>query len=508
MNRQCDVVIVGSGIAGLYTALLLDPSLKVIVLTKKKIEDCNSYLAQGGIAAAIDKENDTFEAYANDTIRAGAGICDREALRVMIGESEENIKMLQEFGAVFDHNKEGLSLTREAGHSHSRILHIDGDATGKGIMDVLIKKARNQSNIEIRENSFCLDLIKDDKRCLGVVALEEDITCYYLAGAVVLAAGGVGMIYGVTTNVCTITGDAIAMAKRAGVVIEDMEFVQFHPTVFHNQENKRFLISEAVRGEGAVLRNIRGERFMQHYDKRQELAPRDIVARAIITEMKRTQAEHVFLDLTHMDKEYVLRRFPNISAKCKEYGIDITKQMIPVSPAQHYLMGGIKTDLWGRTSLPGLYACGENACTGVHGANRLASNSLLEGLVFAKRSALMINKSLPSEKISFADIKEKNKALYLAKECNVEDERNKIQKIMRNYSGIIRSKYGLNKGSQELTKIEKSLQKKKCLSVGYIECCNILTVAKLIAEHAMKRKASIGAHYLSEGVETLPEAKG
>lgn len=506
MKKQGDVIIIGSGVAGLYAALLVDPSFKVIVLTKGRVEESNSYLAQGGIAAAIGPEKDAPEAYINDTLKAGAGHCNLKAIKVMIGESDENIRILQQFGTQFDRKNEGLALTREGGHSRSRILHIDGDATGKGIMDVLIKKARNQANIEIRENSFCIELLKQRNRCCGVAAFEENGISHYLASAVILAAGGIGMVYGITTNVSTLTGDAIAMAERAGVTVKDMEFVQFHPTVFHNLENKRFLISEALRGEGAFLRNIYRERFMQRYDERLELAPRDIVARAISSEMKRTHADHVFLDLTHLDSQFIRKRFPNISKKCQEFGINIATQMIPVSPAQHYLMGGIQTDLWGRTNLACLYACGENACTGVHGANRLASNSLLEALVFAKRTAFMINNDLQGVKNEAADYTEKS-GLYLAAECNVDEERNKIQSLMRNYAGIIRSMHGLSRCYQELAKIEKALQKKKCFSKSFIECSNILATAKIITVQASRRGESIGAHFLAENVHSLPEAK-
>lgn len=496
MNKKCDVLIIGSGIAGLYAASLLDPSLDVVVLTKGRMEESNSFLAQGGIAAVIDKEQDSTEDHLNDTLIAGAGICNLRALEVLVEEAAHNISTLQKIGVSFDQEDGKITLTREGGHGRSRILHINGDATGQGIMEVLIKNTQSKPNIHIIENSFCLDLLLKNNRCIGAVALEEQQLNYYYAKSVILASGGIGMIYGITTNVCTLTGDAIAIAEHAGVEIKDMEFVQFHPTVFHNHENKRFLISEAVRGEGAVLRNIYGERFMHKYAEQQELAPRDIVSRAIISEMEETEADHVYLDLTHLNMEYIFGRFPNITAKCKEYGIDVATQMIPVSPAQHYLMGGIKTDLWSRTNIPGLYACGETACTGVHGANRLASNSLLEALVFANRAVQMINASIAGIPAVSPDEMENKEVSLVEEKCDVSKEKEKIQMTMRKYAGIIRSKEGLLSCEQELKKIEKALQKKECFNKEFMECWNILTTAKVITRQALWRGESIGAHYL------------
>jgi L-aspartate oxidase len=499
MINKCDVLIVGGGLAGLYAALSLETKFKVTVLTKGRIEEANSYLAQGGIAAAIDEE-DNPEDHFRDTLKAGAGLCDLQALNILVTETEENINNLMELGVVFDQEKGRFALTMEGGHSRSRILHIDGDATGKGLMKVLIQEAYRRPNIKIIENSFCKELIVKNKLCLGAVALEGDKVKYYVAKTVILATGGIGQVYGITSNSIAATGDAIAMAYRVGAEIIDMEFIQFHPTVFYSKDNNRFLISEAVRGEGAILRNILGERFMEQYDKRLELAPRDIVARAIVNEMKKTKADFVFLDLNHLNKDYIVNRFPNITAKCKEYGIDITTQMIPVAPAQHYCMGGIKTDLFARTNISRLYACGETACTGVHGANRLASNSLLEAIVFAKRASRMINSSLPEICINEADIfsdfdfSEKS----LCHDCDMIKERRKIQNTMREYAGVIRSKAGLLKCQGILNEIEKTLESQKCVGKDCLECNNILTTAKIITQQSLNRKESIGAHYIAE----------
>lgn len=495
MNNMSNVIIVGSGLAGLYAALRLDPSLNVTILTKGRMEESNSYLAQGGIAAVIDQEKDKPEYHFNDTLIAGANVCNLQALHVLIDEAAQNISNLQSLGVIFDQENGEPLLAREGGHSRNRILHVDGDATGKGIMEVLIRNVQSRSNIKIIEHSFCIDILMADNRCIGVAALEENKLNYYYARSVILATGGIGMIYGITTNACTLTGDAIAMAGRAGAEIKDMEFIQFHPTVFYTQENKRFLISEAVRGDGAFLKNIHGERFMHKYDQRLELAPRDVVSRAIVSEMENTQACHVFLDLAHLDRAHIFNHFPNIAAKCKDYGIDIATQMIPVAPAQHYLMGGIKTDLWARTDIPGLYACGETACTGVHGANRLASNSLLEALVFANRAAHMIHAG--SESAADVTLARVEKTEMLSEDrSDVSEERKEIQSAMRKYAGIIRSEEGLNIGCKVLLEIENSLRHKKCATKEFMECFNMLTTAKLIVQQALKRRESIGAHYI------------
>ena len=329
-----------------------------------------------------------------------------------------------------------------------------------------------------------------------MAALEDGRLRLYPAKAIILATGGIGAVYGITSNSLVATGDGIAMGSRVGTVIQDMEFIQFHPTVFSGK-GKRFLISEAVRGEGAVLRNINGHRFMHLYDQREELAPRDVVSRAIISEMKKTGSSYVYLDLTHMNKNYVCKRFPNIATKCRECGIDITGQMVPVAPAQHYLMGGIKTDLWARTNIPGLYACGETAFTGVHGANRLASNSLLEALVFSKRACRMINKEIKGvvKEVVFS---RQIPGWFCAGEYDTSKERLMIQEIMCEYAGIIRSKEGLAICAQLLSEAEARLKKKMSFHKDFLECMNILVNAKLIVDFARRRKISVGAHYLIE----------
>lgn len=493
MIKTCDVIIIGSGIAGLYAALMLKPSLDIVVLTKDRLEESNSYLAQGGIAAALG-EDDSVNYHFQDTLQAGAGLCNKQALKVMVREAKDNIENLIRLGIVFDNKDNKLSLTKEGGHSRARIIHLK-DFTGKGIMDGLIKEVKKRPNIKVIEHSFALGLNINSGVCKGLSALENSEIINYSAPSIILATGGLGIVYGHTTNSHTATGDAIAMAWQAGAVISNMEFIQFHPTALHTTDQQRFLISEAVRGEGAYLRNKYGRRFMDSYDSRGELAPRDIVSRAIIQEMIKTKAENVYLDLTHLDKEYIKKRFPGITARCLKEGIDLTIQMIPVSPSQHYCMGGIKTNLEGQTSIPGLYAIGETACTGVHGANRLASNSLLEAVVFARRAANKINTSRKKKYTPTpTDGYIQKRAIQGFK--SIDKEKSETQQAMRYYGGIVRSREGLLKCRGILDEINASLCQKKCLDREYLECANMLAAARLIIQQALDRKKSIGSHYL------------
>ncbi|HEX9059475.1 MAG TPA: L-aspartate oxidase, partial [Clostridia bacterium] len=390
-----DIVIIGSGIAGVYTALQIPLSYNVAILTKESMDTSNSVLAQGGIAVSLDKE-DSPQLHFRDTIYAGAGLCDEDSVWVLVNEAASNIENLFKFGVNFDKkDTDELSLTREGAHSKNRIIHA-GDTTGKEVCDKLISEVITHSNVKIKEKIFAIDLLTDNGKCYGVLAYDETQNKIkaFMSRTVVCATGGFGQIYKNTTNPDVSTGDGLCLAYRAGAKLMDLEFIQFHPTVLHHKDNKSFLISEAVRGEGAVLRNINGDRFMDSYHPLRELAPRDVVSRAIFKEMKKTNSEFVYLDITFKGKEYLENRFPNIYKTCLEYGIDISKDYIPVAPAEHYCMGGIKTDVFGRTGIKGLYACGEAACTGIHGANRLASNSLLEGLVFGHKIGEEIEQSL------------------------------------------------------------------------------------------------------------------
>jgi L-aspartate oxidase len=384
---QADYAVVGSGVAGLRAAIELSSAGSVLVLAKSNLSDSATAWAQGGIAVALSDE-DEIGLHEQDTLNAGDGLCRPEAVALLVEEGPTYINQLIEWGTEFDRAGTKLAFTREAAHSRSRILHAHGDSTGREISRALLARAHKIPHLHLCAHSFTTSLILEDGRAVGVRFLDENDGSLHevRALAVLLATGGLGQIYRETTNPGVATGDGMAIAYEAGAVLSDMEFMQFHPTALAIQGAPRFLLSEALRGEGGVLRNILLERFMKRYAEAQELAPRDVVARAIVSEMHRTNAQHVYLDMTAKSAEFLQKRFPRIYSTCLSYGLDLATDMAPVCPAAHYMMGGVKTDLWGHTSIPGLYAAGETADTGVHGANRLASNSLLEGLVFGARS--------------------------------------------------------------------------------------------------------------------------
>jgi L-aspartate oxidase len=382
-----DYIVIGSGVAGLRAAIELARAGRVAVLTKDRLDESNTEYAQGGVAVALS-DDDQFSLHYEDTLNAGAGLCDQNAVHVLVEEGPRYITELIERGAQFDREGGALAFTQEAAHSRRRILHAHGDSTGREIVRALIAWARKSPNIELIAHAATTSLIVEDGRATGVQFIDpnESLRREMRARAVVLATGGAGQLFAQTTNPSVATGDGMAMAYAAGAQMCDLEFVQFHPTALALPEAPRFLLSEALRGEGAILRNHAGEAFARNYDERAELAPRDVVARAIVAEMKRTGVKWMYLDLTHLDPVFVRERFPKIFDTCMRYGLDMSKDQLPVSPAVHYVMGGVRTDAFGRTTLDGLYAAGEVACTGVHGANRLASNSLLEGLVFGARA--------------------------------------------------------------------------------------------------------------------------
>src|ERR1700730_16643632 len=398
-SYRADYVVVGSGVAGLRAAIELSSAGSVLVLAKSDLSDSATSWAQGGVAVALSDE-DEISLHEQDTIKAGDGLCRTEAVALLVEEGPKYITQLIEWGTEFDRAGTKLAFTREAAHSRSRILHAHGDSTGREISRALLARAHSIPHLHLRAHAFTTELIVESKYVVGVRFLDEvDGSAHEVrAGAVLLATGGLGRIYRETTNPEVATGDGMAIAYDAGAVLSDMEFVQFHPTALAIKGAPRFLLSEALRGEGGVLRNINLERFMKRYHEAQELAPRDVVARAIVSEMHRTTSQHVYLDMTAKPKEFLEKRFPRIFATCMSYGLDLSADLAPVSPAAHFMMGGVKTDLWGRSSLPGLYAAGETALTGVHGANRLASNSLLEGLVFGARAGDAMSKDAPGSK--------------------------------------------------------------------------------------------------------------
>ena len=498
-KRYCDVVIVGTGIAGLYTALNIDSKYKVILMTKDSISENNSNLAQGGIAACVNADDD-IETHIEDTMRAGSHYNDREAVRILVSEAAENIEKLINFGTKFDRDQSGkLMVTREGGHSERRVLHAK-DQTGKEIVRALAKEVEKRENIEVIEEAFVIDVLTNRDTSFGMIIKDRRDIYNLYAKATVIAAGGIGQVYRNTTNSKSITGDGIAMAYRAGVEIIDMEFIQFHPTAFYSKEDKkRFLISEAVRGEGAVLRNSKGETFMEKYHELRDLAPRDIVAKAILTEMKKENKQNVYLDITNRDEEYIKNRFPYIYQECLNRGIDITNEYIPVCPVQHYIMGGIKTDYTGKTNIKGLYACGEAASVGVHGANRLASNSLLDGIVFGNRVAKDINKNISSENI--VEIRLVYKRDRIDARISLKVLREKIQEIMNKYVFVFKKYEELNKAYALVIEVMEELYQINDDSKEYYECINITTIAYLTIDSALKRNKSIGSHIMIESME-------
>ena len=384
MKRVADVLIVGSGVAGLYASLNLREDLEIIMVSKKSVNLCNSSLAQGGIAVARGKED--FQSFIEDTLKAGKYENNIDSVRVLVEESMDNINKLIDLGANFEKDENGVLFTKEGAHEINRIVYHK-DITGKHVEDILLENVKRRKNIKIIEDCEMVDIYHRDNRCIGALFNKDGETLIIYAKVVILATGGIGGLFKKSTNERIITGDSIGVAIRNNIEIKDLSYIQIHPTAFFSKksEEKRFLISESVRGEGGKLLNCNGERFVD------ELLPRDIVAKKIYEEMKKTNSNNVFLDVSFMEKSFLQKRFPNIYNKCLEEGIDISKEPIPVAPAQHYFMGGIKVDLNGKTSMENLYAFGETSCTGVHGANRLASNSLLEALVFSRRGALEIN---------------------------------------------------------------------------------------------------------------------
>ncbi|MBI4653641.1 MAG: L-aspartate oxidase [Nitrospirae bacterium] len=494
--KTVDFLIIGGGVAGLRAAIEVAPVGSVIVLTKDMPAESSTGYAQGGIAVALSDEDEVGIHY-EDTINAGDGLCNKDAVKVLVEEGPELILELISWGAEFDKEGSKLAFTQEAAHSRRRILHAQGDSTGRELERVLINKVRTFKSVSRYDFAFTVDLIIKDDRCAGAIILRDREAIHIYAKATILATGGAGQLYSRTTNPAVTTGDGMAIAYRAGAVLQDMEFIQFHPTTLYSPSAPQFLISEAMRGEGAILKNIHGERFMPGYHTLAELAPRDIVSRAIISEMVRTNAKHVYLDLTHLDKNFVKGRFPRIYSTCLQFDIDITEDLIPVSPAAHYVMGGVKTNLNGETDIKGLFATGEVACTGVHGANRLASNSLLEGLVYGARAGRSageyVNKSQKSE-VRSQRLKTASSILPSFDTVKIKST---LRRLMWEKVGIIRCKESLNAAREWLRKWD-SILKADFTSRERLELKNMLTVANLIVDSALLREGSIGAHYRSD----------
>jgi len=509
-NYRADYAVVGSGIAGLRAAIELSSAGTVLVLAKSNLSDSATAWAQGGIAVALSDE-DEIGLHEQDTMNAGDGLCRPEAVALLVEEGPRYITQLIEWGTEFDRAGTKLAFTREAAHSRSRILHAHGDSTGREISRALLARAHTIPHLHLRAHAFTTELIVERSGVTGLRFIDEtDGSLHELrAGAVLLATGGLGQIYRETTNPDVATGDGMAIAYDAGAVLSDMEFLQFHPTALAIPGAPRFLLSEALRGEGAVLRNIGLERFMKRYHEAQELAPRDVVARAIVSEMQRTNSTHVYLDMTKKSEEFLKTRFPRIYETCLSYGLDLARDLAPVCPAAHYMMGGVKTDLWGRTSLPGLYAAGETAATGVHGANRLASNSLLEGLVFGARAGQAMMKDAPAGKRQpgalpgspaplpgNSSTAQKETAKAAEKKSASCVTLTKIRDIMWREVGIMRSGKELAEAIQQLEALE--LPKSERPSRSSYELRNLHKLGLVMARAALAREESRGSHYRSD----------
>jgi len=491
--RAFDAIVVGSGAAGLYTTLKLPREWRLALLTKENLKLSASQWAQGGIAAVVEPD-DSFRLHVEDTLLAGAGLCEVGAVKVLVEEAPARIRELIALGVEFDRYQGRLAVTLEAAHSRRRILHA-ADATGRELVRALVEEVQDQPNIEVIEEALALDLAVDGGRCRGVLVEANGRREWYAAPVTILATGGAGQVYAHTTNPSVATGDGLAMAYRAGVVLRDLEFVQFHPTALFKSGAPRFLISEAVRGEGAQLLTLDGERFLPRYDARAELAPRDVVARAIFEELRRTDDGHVLLDLRPLGEATIERRFPTIATVCLRHGIDVLAEPIPVAPAAHYWMGGIATDLSGQTSLPGLYAVGETASTGVHGANRLASNSLLECLVFAQRIADHVRRHTPGhrrEVIHYpptAPATPPNPTL-------VDQIRSELSWLVWRSCGISREAGELMAGLAQVRRWRFQVEQDDwTTSRAALETRNLVLVAELLMGAALFRTESRGAHY-------------
>jgi L-aspartate oxidase len=487
---QTDFVVIGSGVAGLRAAIELASSgADVHIVTKDRATESNTEYAQGGVAVAM-ADDDTADLHEEDTLVAGAGLCDESAVEVLVNDGTRYIRELIEWGGEFDRNGDSLVFTKEAAHSRRRILHSRGDATGAEFVRSLIARARLEKTINLTPFAHSEGLVIEDGRCVGVRFLDPILRAprEIYARGVIICTGGAGQLYLHTTNPAVATGDGMAMAYFAGAELADMEFVQFHPTALNLKDAPRFLLSEAMRGEGGILRNKFGERFMPRYDERAELAPRDIVSRSIVEEMRRTGTRTAFLDMTALDGDFLKSRFPKIYDTCSRLGLDISRDMLPVSPASHYTMGGIRTDLWGRTNIPCLYSAGEAACTGVHGANRLASNSLLEGLVFGARAgraaaeeASTLPLAVPREQ---PDIPQNAPShLFTA-------VRKRVKRLMWDRVGIVRDEESLKRALKEFDQIASGNLGTRSL--------NFVTLASLVATAALWRQESRGGHFRSD----------
>jgi len=526
MQQTYDVLVIGSGIAGLsFARKVADLGHKVCILTKKDRAESNTNYAQGGIAAVTSKDDD-FELHIRDTLEAGDGLCNEKVVRTIIEEGPERIQELARMGVEFSQLDDGrVSLHREGGHSKRRILHVK-DLTGRAIEQALLNATESSENITTLEHVHAIDLITSRKlalsghqleysgnRILGLYGYDTQLkkVVTFSAPVVMLCTGGIGQVYLYTTNPSIATGDGVAMAFRAGAEIRNMECIQFHPTALYSNVEDRFLISEAVRGEGGILKNLRREAFMSRYDDRKDLAPRDIVARAIDSEMKQSGARHVWLDISHQSKEFLVEKFPHIYQHCLEQGLDMAKEPIPVVPAMHYLCGGVKTNLNAKTALTGLFACGEVACTGLHGANRLASNSLLEAVVMAHRGAGKVHEFLTTKNYADTELPE-----WIDGDLQDSDERvilshnlDELKRTLWDYVGIVRTTKRLERARTRIQHLRREIHEYYWnfrVEPALLELRNLVEVAEMIIICALQRKESRGLHFTLDHPKKLPNS--
>ncbi|MEJ2251081.1 MAG: L-aspartate oxidase [Candidatus Lokiarchaeota archaeon] len=503
MNLKTDVLVIGGGVAGLTFAIKLaskKDNLDILLITKEFLEDCNTFLAQGGIACVWNKD-DNFEKHIQDTLTAGDGLCNEEVVREIITQAPERINDLIEWGVEFSKDSQGkYELGQEGGHSERRILHVN-DLTGESVEKTLIQKLKEFQNIRFRENWCAINLYAKNLKCRGAYVLDQNTNEIYniAAKVTVLATGGAGKIYLYTTNPDIASGDGIAMAYRAGAKIANMEFYQFHPTCLYHPYAKSFLITEAMRGEGAILKDLNGNRFMENYHPMKELAPRDIVSRAIDSELKKSGDDYVLLDIaSQRDSEFIKSHFPGVYEQCLKFNIDITKQPIPVVPAAHYCCGGVVAKLDGTTHVKNLYAIGETACTGLHGANRLASNSLLEGLVCGSNCAQKVSEIIDDLHIHRFDPWEPGHAIPSTEAVVITHNWEEVRHLMQNYVGIVRTDRRLQRAKKRINLILDEIERYYWdfkIEKDLIELRNLATVAKIIIVSAISRKESRGIHY-------------
>ncbi|MBR4752710.1 MAG: L-aspartate oxidase [Thermoguttaceae bacterium] len=506
-----DVLVIGGGLAGLTAALSVDPSQKVLVVCKAGLSQSNSLKAQGGIATVWDVPDDKFENHVKDTLIAGGALCEKDVVEFIVSHGPAEVKKLIEYGTKFDRDDKGaIQLGREGGHDHFRVLHANGDSTGAEIMRAVVEEVKRRPNIRVWEDTFALDLLTYDGFCRGSVVFweKERETELVWAKQTILASGGLGQLYRETTNPTVACGDGVAMAFRAGAVCRDLEFVQFHPTVLYIAGGSRSLITEAMRGEGARLVDKNGYRFMADYDEREELAPRDVVSRSIVQQMKKTNAPNVYLDLTHKDHDWILKRFPGIAKICAEFGVDITKDRIPVRPGAHYAMGGVLVDRNSRTTIKGLWAAGEASSTGLHGANRLASNSLLEALVYGEQAGRLAGEIATQTTDEYHALPLENPPLANAgiDAVDVADVRNSLKATMQRLCGVVRTEAGLKEALNNIEAWSKLLFNKQFASVEAWETQNMLVVARLVVEGALQRNETRGSHNRSDCAPFDPDA--